>query len=111
MKELYKAITEQQLTHPEAAFMVAGDFNHSNLKSVLPKFHQHVSCNTRGNKTLDHVHTNIAGAYTVTPLPHLRQSDHLSLFLIQRVTLTGTTIKVCAERTDSGLQERFQNTD
>lgn len=67
MKELHAAINKQQTTHPEAAFIVAGDFNHSNLKTVLPKFYQHVSCHTRGDKTLDHVYTNIVEAYTATP--------------------------------------------
>lgn len=81
MEELHAAISKQQTTHPEAAFIVAGDFNHSNLKTVLPKFHQHVSCHTRGDKTLDHVYSNIPGAYRVTPLPHIEQSDHLFLFL------------------------------
>ncbi|KAM7003411.1 uncharacterized protein LKV04_004454 [Tautogolabrus adspersus] len=99
MNELYTAISKQQTAHPEAAFIVAGDFNHSNLKTVLPKFHQHVSCNTRGNKTLDH-------------------SDHLSLFLIpkyspliQRVKPSVTTIKVWPAGTDSVLQDKFHHTD
>ncbi|KAI3355814.1 hypothetical protein L3Q82_004221 [Scortum barcoo] len=85
MKELYAAISKHQTKHPEAAFIVAGDFNHSNLKTVLPRFHQHVSCHTRGEKTLDHVYSNLAGAYKATPLPHIGQSDHLSLFLTPRL--------------------------
>ncbi|KAF7708686.1 hypothetical protein HF521_017743, partial [Silurus meridionalis] len=103
---------------PEAAFIVAGDFNHSNLKAVLPKFHQHVSCHTRGNKTLDHVYTNMPGAYVATPLPHLGQSDHLSLFLtpkyaplINRVKPSVRTIKVWPTDADFTLQERFLHTD
>ena len=118
MKELHAAISKQQTVHPEAAFIVAGDFNHSNLKSVLPKFHQHVSCHTRGNKTLDHVYTNMAEAYVATPLPHLGQSDHLSLFLtpkyaplINRVKPSVKTIKVWPAGADFSLQERFLHTD
>ena len=118
MKELHAAISKQQTTHPEAAFIVAGDFNHSNLKTALPRFHQHVSCNTRGDKTLDHVYSNIPGAYRATPLPHIGQSDHLSLFLspkysllIQRVKPTVRTIKVWPMGTDSVLQDRFKHTD
>ncbi|KAA0724168.1 putative RNA-directed DNA polymerase from transposon BS [Triplophysa tibetana] len=118
MKELHAAISKQQTAHPEAAFIVAGDFNHSNLKTVLPKFHQHVSCHTRGNKTLDHVYTNMAEAYAATPLPHLGQSDHLSLFLtpkysplINRVKPSVKTIKVWPAGADFTLQERFLHTD
>ncbi|MGL5101055.1 MAG: endonuclease/exonuclease/phosphatase family protein, partial [Plesiomonas sp.] len=117
MKELHVAISKQQTAHPEAAFIVAGDFNHSNLKTVLPKFHQHVSCHTRGNKTLDHV-TNMAEAYAATPLPYLGQSDHLSLFLtpkysplINRVKPSVTTIRVWPAGADFTLQERFLHTD
>ncbi len=118
MKELHAATSKQQTTHPEAAFIFAGDFNYSNLNTVLPKLHQHVSCHTRGNKTLDHVYSNIAEAYKATPLPQLGQSDHLSLFLspkysqlIQRVKPTVMTIKVWPEGTDSVLQDRFKHTD
>ena len=118
MKELHTAISKQQTLHPEAAFIVAGDFNHSNLKTVLPKFHQHVSCPTRGDKTLDKVYTNMADAYKAAPLPHLGQSDHLSLFLlpkytplIKRVKPTVRTVKVWPEGADSALQLRFEHTD
>ena len=118
LNELHAAISKQQTAHPEAAFIVAGDFNPCKLKTVLPKFHQHVSCHTRGDKTLDHVYTNIDGAYTATPLPHLGQSDHLSLFLtpkysplINRVKPSVRTIKVWPTGADSLLQDRFQHTD
>ncbi len=99
-------------------FIVVGDFNHSNLKTVLPKFHQHLSCHTRGDKTLDHVYTNIAGAYIATSLAHLGQSDHLSLFLtpkcsplINRVKPAVRNIKVWPMGAESVLQDRFQHTD
>uniref|UniRef100_A0A674NYU7 Reverse transcriptase domain-containing protein n=1 Tax=Takifugu rubripes TaxID=31033 RepID=A0A674NYU7_TAKRU len=60
----------------------------------------------------------MAGAYTATPLPHLGQSDHLSLFLtpkysplINRVRPSMKTIKVWPAGADSVLQDRFQHTD
>ena len=51
MKELHAAISKQQTSHPEAAFIVAGDFNHSSqrfdrdnqeavIKAVLTTDHQ-----------------------------------------------------------------------
>ncbi len=33
--------------HPDAASIIAGDFNKANFKKVMPNFHQHVSCPTR----------------------------------------------------------------
>jgi len=118
MKELHAAISKLQTQHPEAAFIVASHFNHSNLKSVLPKCYQHVSCPTRGDKTLDHVYTNVAEAYKAIPLPHLGQSDHLSLFLLPKYTPLikhenprVKTVKVWPEGAESTLQHQFHHTD
>ncbi len=49
--------------HPDAAFIIAGDFNKANLKKVMPNFHQHISCPTRGLNTLDHCYTPLKNAY------------------------------------------------
>ncbi|KAK1789495.1 hypothetical protein P4O66_015415 [Electrophorus voltai] len=82
LQELYGAISVLQNVHPDRLFIVVRDFNHANLKSVLPKFHQHVNFATRGANTLDLVYTNISGAYRVEPRPHLGYSDHMSVMLI-----------------------------
>ena len=68
MKELSIAINKLQTKHPDGAFIVTGDFNHCNLRTVHPKFHQNVTCFTGGSTTLDHCYTNVAAAYKVTPL-------------------------------------------
>lgn len=62
--------------------MVAGDFNLSNIRTVLPKSHQNISCFTRGNSTLDHLCTNIAEAYKAL------LSDHF-LFMPSTCHLSG----------------------
>ncbi|KAK0146755.1 hypothetical protein N1851_013962 [Merluccius polli] len=56
---LLDIINKQQLAHPDGVFIVAGDFNQACLKTVLPKFIQHVKFATRGENTLDHVYSNI----------------------------------------------------
>ncbi len=118
MKELSSVVNKLQTTHPDGVFIIAGNFNHANLRTTLPKFYQNVSCPTRGDVTLDHVYTNIPDAYRTTPLPHVGQSDHLSLFLlpkytpiIKRVKPTMRTVKVWLEEADSSLQQEFLNTD
>lgn len=63
MGKLHDAICKQQNSHPESLFIAAGDFNHANLKTVLPKFYNNVKINTRNNKTLDQVYRNIPRAY------------------------------------------------
>jgi hypothetical protein len=50
LSHLYKEISKQGTTHPEAALLVDRDFNAGKLKSVLPNFYQHVKCSTRGAK-------------------------------------------------------------
>lgn len=40
-------IGKHETAHPDAVFVVARDFNHYNLNTVLPKFHQHVCFLTR----------------------------------------------------------------
>lgn len=72
---LLHSINNHQRAHPEGVHIIAGSFNKADLQSVLPNFHQHVSCPTSG----DRVYSNINQAYRGTPLPHV---DHRSLFLV-----------------------------
>ncbi len=67
--------------HPDAACIIAGDFNKANLKKVLPNFHQHISCPTRGLNTLDHCYTPLNNAYKAHSLPAFGKSDHVTIFL------------------------------
>ncbi len=83
---LLHAINSNQTIHPDAAQIVAGDFNQADLKRVLPKFHQHIKCATRGENILDKVYSNVKKGYRSIPLPHLGQSDHFSVFLIPAYT-------------------------
>lgn len=87
--------------NPEAAFIVAGEFNQSNLKTVLPKFHQHVSCPTWGDKS----YSNMADAYKAIPLPHLPKYTPL----IKCVKRLVRTVKVWPEGADSALQHRLEH--
>ncbi|XP_053532800.1 multivesicular body subunit 12Ba isoform X1 [Ictalurus punctatus] len=90
---LLNTINEQQRAYPDGVHIIAGDFNKANLKAVLPKFYQHVKCFTRGENTLDHVYSNIKHAYRAIPLPHLGQSDHLSLLLSPAYTPLRRSVK------------------
>ena len=118
LNELYRAVSEQQDAHPDAFTIIAGDLNHANLKTVLPKFHQHVNFPTRGQNTLDFVYSQQKGAYKAKPLPHIGQSDHLTILLLpayrQRAKLTKPVLKEVRrwpEGAVSQLQDCFQTTD
>uniref|UniRef100_A0AAZ3Q1D7 Fish virus induced TRIM protein n=1 Tax=Oncorhynchus tshawytscha TaxID=74940 RepID=A0AAZ3Q1D7_ONCTS len=69
LNELYLTLCKLETIYPEAAFIVAGDFNKANLKTRLPKFYQHIDCATRGGKTLDHCYSNFRDAYKALPRP------------------------------------------
>ncbi|KAI3374040.1 hypothetical protein L3Q82_022606, partial [Scortum barcoo] len=106
-----------QHKHPEAFYVVAGDFNHVNLTDTLPKFYQHVTIPTRGNNTLDRVYTNKRDAYRAVPHPHLGFSDHISIMLLPayrpllRHTPKQRTITVWPSDAVPALQDCFQRTD
>lgn len=115
---LYQATSEQQTAHPDGFTILAGDFNHADLKIVLPKFHQHVHFPTRGNNILDLVYTSHKGAYKATPLPHIGVSDHINIMLMQvyRQSMkvakpVRKQIRVWPEGACSALQDCFAITD
>ena len=116
--ELYQAISEQQTAHPDGFTILAGDFNHANPKTVLPKLYQHVNFPTRGGNTLDQVFTSHKGAYKASPLPHIGLSDHITVMLIPayrpRVKITKPVrkqVRVWPEGATSALQDCFATTD
>lgn len=73
---LHTNTNNKQSIYPDAVHIIA------DLKTAIPKFDQHVKCVTRGGNILDKVYSNAKMGYWARPLPHLGQSDHLSLFLI-----------------------------
>ena len=79
LRQLSDTVTKFENDHPDAVSIVAGDFNHTNMKTVLPKYYQHVSCPTRGDKILDHCYSTIKNAYRSMPRPHYGRSDHSSV--------------------------------
>lgn len=85
LSQLHKVISRQQRAYPESAFIVAGDFNQSCLKTVLPKFVQYVKGPTRGKNTLDKIYSNLKEAYRTIPLTHPGMSDHISLLSVPSV--------------------------
>ncbi len=118
MSVLYRTISELQSIQTEGFFIVAGDFNQANMKSVLPHFHQHVDCATRGENTLDKAYTNVKDAFRAAPRPHISSSDHLSVMLIPaykplliREKPTVRQVRVFSEGAMEALQDCFECTD
>lgn len=80
LAKLHETISNLQTMHPEELIIIAGYVNHVNLKSVLPRFFQHVNFTTRGDICLDIVDTNTT--YKVFPHPHLGYSDQISVLMV-----------------------------
>ncbi len=81
LSKLHDELSGNINKHPDAACIIAGDFNKANLRKVMPNFHQHISCPTRGQNTLDHCYTQFKNAYKARSLPAFGKSDHAAIFL------------------------------
>ncbi len=82
LKELHGNISEQETAHPDAAFVVTGDFNKANFRTIAPKYFQHITINTRGDRVLGHCYTPFWDAYKFLPRPPFGKSDHSSVLLL-----------------------------
>lgn len=118
VSELACHISDTENSYPDAAIIVLGDFNHTNLSTELPNYHQHVTCPSRGNNTLDHCYTPFKEAYRAFVGAPLGKSDHAMLLLIpkykQKIKSSKTSPKsVRSWSTDAieKLQDCFACTD
>ena len=63
---------------PDAMIVVTGVCN---VNTALPGLHQHITCSTRGNNTLDLCYTDVNNAYICHKLCPLGNSDHHLIYL------------------------------
>ena len=82
--ELQDRLNRVQQRYPDAAQIIAGDFNKANLNRVMPEFIQHIIFPTRGENTLDHCYTEFKECYKATLLPAFGKSDHAAVFLVPK---------------------------
>ncbi len=82
LRELYGNISEQETANPYTAFIIMGDFNKANFRTIAQKYFQHVTINTRGDRTLNHCYSPFRDAYKSLPRPPFGKSDHSSVLLL-----------------------------
>ena len=63
LDELHVVINRTETSRPEAAGMVADDFNNAKMRKVPQRYHHNISCPRRAANTLDHVHTPYRNAH------------------------------------------------
>src|SRR4029434_5367143 len=93
------------------------DFTNANLRKVLPKYHQHVNFQTRGENILDHAYSPYSHAYKARPRPAFGKSDHSSVLLLpcyrqklKREKPVIRSIQRWTEQSDEALCDCFQTT-
>ncbi len=118
LRELYRIISDQESAHPDAAFIITGDFNKANFKTIAPKYFQHVTINTRGDRTLDHCYSPLRDAYKSVPRPPFGKSDHSSVLLLpayrqklKREAPALRTVHCWTDQSDAILQDCFDHVD
>ncbi len=111
-------ISEQETTHPNAAFVVTGDFNKANFRTIAPKYFQHITINTRGDRVLDHCYSPFRDAYKYLPRPPFGKSDHSSVLhlpayrqKLKREAPALRTIQCWSDQSDAILQDCFDHVD
>jgi len=118
LKELYGNQSEQETVLPDSAFVFTGDFNKANFRTIAPKYFQHITINTRGDRVLDHCYSPFRDAYKSLPRPSFGKSDHSSILLLpayrqklKREAPTPRTIQCWSDQSDAILQDCFDHVD
>ena len=103
---------------PDTASIVLGDFNQSTLRSVLPDYHQLVTCPTRLSNILDHCYCKISQSYRSFQRSGLGNSDHSVIVLVPKYIQeskkskpTTSVVTVWSQSSMCTLQNCFDITD
>ncbi len=95
-----------------------GNFNKANFRTIAPKYFQHITINTRGDRTLDHCYSPFRDTYKSLPRSPFGKSDHSSILLLpayrqklKREAPALRTIQCWSDQSDAILQDCFDHVD
>ncbi len=98
--------------------LLRGTFNKANFRTIAPKYFQHITINTRGDRVLDHCYSPFRDAYKSLPRPPFGKSDHSSVLLLpayrqklKREVPALRTIQCWSDQSDAILQDCFDHVD
>ncbi len=116
--ESFVWVAQPRKRRPDAAFIIMGDFNKANFRTIAPKYFQHITINTRGDRILDHCYSPFRDAYKSLPRPPFGKSDHSSVLLLpayrqklKREAPALRTIQCWSDQSDATLQDCFDHVD
>ncbi len=104
--------------YPDAAFVVTGDFTKANFRTIAPKYFQHITINTRGDRVLDHCYSPFRDACKSLPRPPFGKYDHSSILLqpayrqkLKQEAPALRKIQCLSDQSDAILQDCFDHVD
>ena len=109
LDDLNVIVSKYEESDPDTASIILGDFNQANLRTVLPNFHQVITCPTRQNNTLDHCYTKVKSAYTSRERSGLGNSDHSTILLLPKYTQKVKQTKPISKVTSIWSQSAVDN--
>lgn len=116
--KIHTVTARLQTQHPEAFFLISGDFNHATLESTHAAFFQFVNCPTRKKRTIDLLYANVRDAYRAIPLSPLGKSDHNLIYLqpqysplVKRQCVTTRSFRRWTPEAEDALRDCFETTD
>ncbi len=115
LRELYGNISEEETANPDAGFIIMGDFNKANFRTIAPKYFQHITINTCGDRILDHCYSLFRDAYKSLARPPFGKSDHSSVLLLpayrQKLKREVPALRTIQCWADATLQYCFDHVD
>ncbi len=98
--------------------MLRGTLTKPIFRTIAPKYFQHITINTRGDRVLDHCYSPFWDAYKSLPRPPFSKLDHSSILLLpayrqklKREAPALRTIQCWSDQSDAILQECFDHVD
>lgn len=117
LSELHEVLASYQIMHHNSALIVAGDFNHANLKTVRPDLQQHITCTTRRERTSDHCYSPFKNGYRATSLPPFDKSDHATILIakykqrLKQEVAVRREVTRWSDQSEASLQDALNTAD